>query len=235
MKKDSQLFRLIVGLLITVTVFAVSLYISRVVRFNSDFIPSSFSTDVLMLQLSVALILVMRKQVNYRIALPSFKSTLRPILFGFLSAVVINITIGLLAVALSGSIDTRPNDVHPVVARESVLQFVLFTLVLASVAEEFLFRGFFQNYLSPLKTKGFSLFRRRISLPVFIGALTFGLAHLILLSSGVGVFFVVRIVLFTFTLGLIAGYYQEKYDNHAYAIIVHMSGNLMGVIGIMMM
>jgi membrane protease YdiL (CAAX protease family) len=32
-------------------------------------------------------------------------------------------------------------------------------------------------------------------------------------------------------LGLIAGYYQEKYDNNAYAIIVHMSGNLMGLIG----
>jgi len=34
---------------------------------------------------------------------------------------------------------------------------------------------------------------------------------------------------------MIAGYYQEKYDNNAFAIIVHMSGNLMGVIGALLM
>lgn len=42
-------------------------------------------------------------------------------------------------------------------------------------------------------------------------------------------------LVFTFALGLIAGYYQEKYDNHAFAIIVHMAGNLMGLVSILMM
>lgn len=36
-------------------------------------------------------------------------------------------------------------------------------------------------------------------------------------------------------LGIVAGYYQEKYENNFYAIIVHMAGNLMGVIGAIMM
>lgn len=45
----------------------------------------------------------------------------------------------------------------------------------------------------------------------------------------------IRMLVFTFVLGLIAGYYQEKYDNHAFAIIVHMAGNLMGLVSILMM
>ena len=111
----------------------------------------------------------------------------------------------------------------------------LFTFILASVAEEFLFRGFLQNYLKPFSDKGFKLFRRRISLPVLVSAVAFSLAHLILLVSGVEALFMIRMLVFTFALGLIAGYYQEKYDNHAFAIIVHMAGNLMGLVSILMM
>lgn len=48
--------------------------------------------------------------------------------------------------------------------------------------------------------------------------------------SGANIFFVVRTLIFTFVLGLIAGYYQEKYENNAYAIIVHMGGNFMGLL-----
>lgn len=103
-------------------------------------------------------------------------------------------------------------------------------MILAPVAEESLFRGFLQNYLRPLGDKGFTLLRRRISLPVLISALAFSLAHLILVVSGVGVLFMVRILVFTFVLGLFAGYYQEKYNNHIFAILVHMAGNMMGLI-----
>ena len=58
----------------------------------------------------------------------------------------------------------------------------------------------------------------------------FSLVHLILITSGAGAYFIFRTLVFAFVLGLIAGYYQEKHNNNAYAIIVHMSGNLMGVI-----
>jgi hypothetical protein len=37
-------------------------------------------------------------------------------------------------------------------------------------------------------------------------------------------------------LGIAAGYYQEKYDNNtSYAIIVHMGGNLFGVLSAFLM
>ena len=50
--------------------------------------------------------------------------------------------------------------------------------------------------------------------------------------SGVGTLFIIRILIFTFALGLVAGYYQEKHDNHIFAIFVHMAGNLMGLVSI---
>jgi membrane protease YdiL (CAAX protease family) len=67
-------------------------------------------------------------------------------------------------------------------------------------------------------------------MPVIISAIAFGAAHLVLLATDASAFFLVRIVLFTTCLGLVAGYYQEKYNNHFYAIIVHMSGNFLAVI-----
>ena len=117
----------------------------------------------------------------------------------------------------------------------SPVQVLFFMFFYASVAEEILFRGFLLNLLKPLKKRGISLFNRRISLSVIISALAFGLAHLILITAGIDALFLVRVVLFTFTLGLVAGYYQEKYDNTAYAIIVHMAGNSVAVIALFMM
>ena len=226
MKKGSVFFRLVIGLILTVLVYFTSLIVGNLLHIETDFIPSSFSTHALMLVLSVVLILVMKKQVCYRIAFPKIKQIFKPILFGFFSAVVINIALGVLIAIITGGAEK-----HPAVAN-SFLQFLLFDFILASVAEEFLFRGFLQNLLKPLSAKGFKLFRRKISLPVIISALAFAAAHLILIASGVSALFVVRIFIFTFVLGLIAGYYQEKHDNHAFAIIVHMSGNMLGLISV---
>lgn len=228
MEKDTLPKRLLIGLSLTIVVFTASILLGQALKFETGIIPTSFVTHVLMLVLSVGLIIALRKQVNYRIAMPKFKQVLNPIIIGFLSALVINLAIGILTIVLTGKANA-----HPAVAKESALQFILFTFILASVAEEFLFRGFLQNYLKPFSDKGFKLFRCRISLPVLVSAIAFSLAHLILLVSGVEALFVIRMLVFTFALGLIAGYYQEKYDNHAFAIIVHMSGNLMGLVSIL--
>lgn len=52
-----------------------------------------------------------------------------------------------------------------------------------------------------------------------------------LITTGADGLFQLRIVIFTTLPGVIAGYYQEKYNNHALAIIVQIAGNLPGVIG----
>lgn len=222
--KNSQL--IIYGLLLTAIVFILATLSARLFQLNIGFIPYSFVTHSVMLILSIALIYGFRKFVNYKISIPKFKKTLKPILFGFLAAVVINPLMVVLTKILGGEIES-----HFAFDIMSPLQVFLFIFIYASVAEEVLFRGFLQNILNPLqKNKGIKIFKRHISLPVIIGAIAFSLAHLILITSGAGVFFILRTLIFTFVLGIIAGYYQEKFNNNVYAIIVHMAGNFMGVI-----
>lgn len=222
---NNRISKALIGIALTLAVYAVALVSSRLWQPNCAFIPDSFMTHAVMLVLSVGLIISLKKQVNYHIALPKFKLAIKPILFGFVSAVAINFILGILAFFISGTAEA-----HPLLEKTTALQNFLFVFLFASIAEEHLFRGFFQNYLRPLKDIGLTLLGKRISLPVFIAALAFSLAHLILLTSGVGVLFIVRILVFTFVLGLIAGYYQEKHNNIAYAILVHMAGNLMGLV-----
>ena len=230
MKKNQTLLCLPTGLLLTALAYFISMFVGHQCHLNSSILADSVPGHATMLVLSVVLILVFKKQVNYRIAMPKFKEILKPIALGFLCAVVINVVLTIITKIISGSVQN-----HPLMENTTLLKNFLSVFILASIAEELLFRGFLQNYLRPLSDKGFTLFERRISLPVLIGALTFSLAHLILLTSGVGALFIIRILIFTFVLGLIAGYYQEKHDNNLFAILVHMAGNLMGLISVAIM
>lgn len=223
MKKSEQITY---GLVLTLIAFLLSSYAGGLIKLNNDFFPPTFLGQLFMMILAIALIYSLRKYVNYKIAWPKFITTLKPILFGFLSALIVNSLIFGIGIALG--IEQESHFAFDIM---SPLQIFLFIFVLASVAEELLFRGFLQNILKPLQDKGIKLFKRHISLPVLISAFAFSLAHLILIRSGAGAYFIFRTLTFTFVLGLIAGYYQEKYDNNAYAILVHMSGNLMGLIG----
>lgn len=218
------------GLLITFIIFAAATVAGRNITLGNNFIPSSFFIHTVMLIFSVGAIAILRKYVPFRIAWPRFKTIWKPILFGFLTTVIVNITLNVFTMAAG----FKP-EAHPLLTASTPLQTFLFIFIYASIAEEILMRGFLQNFLHPLKARGIHLFKHTISLPVIIGAVAFGLIHLILFTTGVGTLFVVRTVIFTTILGLFAGYYQEKHNNHAYAIIVHMAGNLMGVFGALLM
>lgn len=216
----------IYGIGITVVIFAVSTFIGKLFHINTGFLTSSFSTHTLMLILSIIAIYIFSKQINYVISVPEFKKTLRPILFGVLASILVGLFTNII-VKLSGGII----EMHPALMKMTPLQVLVFVFFYASIAEELLFRGFLMNMLAPYQEDSIVVFKKKISLPVIISGIAFGLAHLILIASGVGFFFLVRVVIFTTVIGLIAGYYQEKHNNNAYAIIVHMAGNSIAVIG----
>lgn len=199
---------------------------ATVVKVNGGFVPTSFITHVTMFTLSLLVIYWMRENVNFRIAVPGIKKIFKPILYGILATIVVNGAMTIITKMIGA-----PVEQNKVTADMSPVQVFLFVFILASIAEELLFRGFLQNLLTPLKVKRMRLLKREISLPVFISAAAFGLAHLILIFTGVHFLFLLKIVLFTMVLGLVAGYYQEKYNNHAYAVIVHMSANLLALLG----
>lgn len=222
--------RIIYGIVITIVVFGIATFFGSRIHLNIDFFASSFVTHSLMLTLSIVLIYSLRKYVNYKIEVPKFKKILKPILFGLLATIIVNISMSIITKIIGG-------EIEPLAAlmKMSPLQVFIFVFIYASIAEELLFRGFLMNILKPLKSKGIKIFKRNLSIPTIISAVIFGLAHLILLATGAGGFFILRIVVFTTILGLIAGYYQEKYENNAFAIIVHMAGNFMSIIGVLLM
>lgn len=221
--------RLVSGIVISIVIYLLALFVGRALKFENAFIVSSFSTHTIMGLLSVMAIVLMKKHLKYTLALPEFKLTFKPVMVALITAFSVNFVITVIIKAAGG-----PIEVHPMVAKLNPVQVFLFIFIYASVAEELLFRGFLLNMLAPLKEKGFTLLKTRISLPVIISALMFGLAHLSLMSFGMSVFFLIRIVVFTTSLGLIAGYYQEKYNNNFYAIIVHMSGNFLMLVSVLL-
>lgn len=81
---------LIWGILLTTIVFLISTFVGARLNLNIAFFNASFGTDMLMLILSIGLIYGLKKYVRYRIALPRFRKMLKPMLFGFLAAVIIN-------------------------------------------------------------------------------------------------------------------------------------------------
>jgi membrane protease YdiL (CAAX protease family) len=214
------------GLVISIVIFIIATFIGGKVNLKMGLILNSFLTHTIMLLLSIIVIYGLRNYVDYKISLPKFKKIGKPILFGILATIITNFSLMILSKALGEKIEP-----HPILTKMNPVQTFIFIFIYASVAEELLFRGFLLNILKPLNAKGIIIFKRRISLSVIISAIAFGLSHLILIITGVGGLFLVRVVIFTTLLGLIAGYYQEKNQNNAYAIIVHMAGNLIGVIG----
>lgn len=228
-KKNFALSRLLIGLLLTFLVCALAVVLRHVVKFDSECFPSFALSGSIILVLAIVLIVAFRNKLDYRIAVPKFNQIWKPVLFGLLANIVVNLLTGIVTLIISGRVEG-----HPALENTSVLQYVLFIFILAPVAEEHLFRGFLQNYLNPLDDKGITVFHKRISLPVLIAALAFSLCHLGLLASGVGAVFIIRTALCTFILGTIAGCFQEKYNNIVPAILVHMAGNLTGVLAVVL-
>jgi membrane protease YdiL (CAAX protease family) len=65
---------------------------------------------------------------------------------------------------------------------------------------------------------------------VIIGGILFGLMHFGMMSMGASFDFVIQVVITATIIGMIAGYYQEKYNNFSYAVIVHVTSNLTGLL-----
>ncbi len=218
--------RVVYSIATTFMIFITALFIGNKISFNNNYIPHSFISDTLILLFSSIVIYILRKSVNYKFSIPKLKNIFKPMLFSLLIAITINVSFVLVENLLG-----IENDVHFELKQLSILQVFIFIFIYASITEEILFRGFLMNILSPLNNKKINVFKIDLSFPIVISAFMFGLSHLILITTGASILFLVRIIVFTTVVGLIAGYYQEKYDNNAYAIIVHMSSNILALIG----
>lgn len=112
---------------------------------------------------------------------------------------------------------------------QNPLLLIVSTIILAPLGEELLFRGFLQNMLEGWKNHILRLPMFKLSLPVIISAVMFSLFHLILFTSGMGTSRVFLTLISSFFVGIVAGYFQEKHENFIYAVLVHISANILPI------
>ncbi|MCX6826909.1 MAG: CPBP family intramembrane metalloprotease, partial [candidate division Zixibacteria bacterium] len=145
------------------------------------------------------------------------------------------VLIGLIAMAIGGmatlAILISGAAGNPLVKQLTFPQIILFVWVLSSTIEEIFTRGFIQSNLA----KGMDISKRvpflRVDFPTFIGAAVFALMHLVLWLSGTDLKTMLITILFTFSLGLLAGHQRAKSGSLIPAIGVHMLANIGGLIG----
>lgn len=135
--------------------------------------------------------------------------------------------IGIISALIGSSLPGKEVDVT---GELSFFQTIILIWIYASISEEVFTRGLIQSSLAPLVKYGITLSKWRISLPVLLSALFFGLLHLIQTAMGMSINKALVIVLFAFLLGIVAGYHREKSGSLAPAIIVHMFANIGGSI-----
>jgi membrane protease YdiL (CAAX protease family) len=110
----------------------------------------------------------------------------------------------------------------------TLFQTIIRVWILASIAEEIIFRGLILTYLSSRIDTSFSIFRVRITHSTLIAAIFFSLAHFMLLTKGAGAAQMAFIAIMTFILGIGAGYFREKTGSLVPAVIMHMLFNVFG-------
>ncbi|HSH52065.1 MAG TPA: CPBP family intramembrane glutamic endopeptidase [Bacteroidales bacterium] len=105
---------------------------------------------------------------------------------------------------------------------QSILEMILAVWIWSSICEEVLTRGFIQGFMN----KHTHIRLLKLSLPVWVSGLFFGLMHLALLTINKDVLFVSFIVTNTTILGLLAAYYREKTKSIYPAIFLHFWANV---------
>ncbi|MBM4159077.1 MAG: CPBP family intramembrane metalloprotease [Ignavibacteria bacterium] len=217
----NKIFKIFLGIFITFIVLILSSGFEISIKSNIDSMPAGVGSQIGILIISILLIYIFSKK---RIIEFYFKKVKLQQLILPIGLTVILLIIRQLIHIVSG------NEEHPAVVSMSIVQQLIFIVVLASLGEELLFRGFLQNMLNPVKSYGINLYKLRLSLPVIISGILFGTMHFALIGTGASLRFVIQIVIFGIFLGILAGYFQEKRNNFTYAFIVHITANLSGLI-----
>lgn len=217
----NKTLKIILGILITFLVLMLSGALGSELTTIIDFLPIGFSVQFVILLFSSILIYFFNKKgiIDFNIG----KVNAKQIIYAILLPVV-------LVILNESIIILRGNEGHPAIDSMSNMQIFFIIVLLASLSEELLFRGFLQNMLEPIKSLGIRILKIKLSLPVIISGILFGLMHFGMMSMGASFDFAIQIVIAAMIMGMIAGYYQEKYNNFSYAIIVHVTSNFVGFI-----
>jgi membrane protease YdiL (CAAX protease family) len=233
--KGSSLLSIILALAATVLVIELSGLIANPVseflklNFELNFYTGNVITKFFMLLFSILAILLIN---GGRLKGFGFKI---PSKFGYVRLILLTIGIAL-ASFIFGSIVFIAilNSVFPIESiggsaigfpeQQSLLEIILTVWIWSSLCEEVLTRGLLQGIIQHLDSKKFL----RLSLPVWISGIFFGLMHTRLIFGGMSFWFVAFVVFNTSIIGLLAAYYREKSGSIFPAFLVHVIANIVG-------
>ncbi len=120
---------------------------------------------------------------------------------------------------------------NPLLKELSFPQIVLFVWIFSSTIEEIFTRGFIQSHLASVLDSSVHVPLFKVDRATFISALFFACMHLILLVSGADYKTVVILLLFTFSVGLLAGHLRARTGSLLPAIGAHLLANMGGAVG----
>ncbi|MBD3335835.1 MAG: CPBP family intramembrane metalloprotease [Candidatus Eisenbacteria bacterium] len=219
--------RLPLGLLLVGIVFAgggaISQAVSRIIS-NDLAMKGWLSTTIF--QLSMGFIAVVIMLILGRGRLKGFgfsRGTHFPLFKVLLLVLVVEVLVSVVFIPFP-----TPGESH-FATDFSFWQIVVGIWIVASTMEEVVDRGLFQSFLAPLAGCRLSLPRVTLSLPVIAGAIVFSASHIPLLMMGIDPTLGTQILVSTFALGLIAGYFREATGSLLPAIVAHSFANMVGM------
>jgi membrane protease YdiL (CAAX protease family) len=226
--KESKVKQLLIALATAIAIFVIAIVLPKFII--SGGVYRIMTTQALELGLSLLAIMTLGRGrfADYGFCLPKAGSLSISKLSQWLLPVLIALTIGALAtmaVLFTGGAG------NPIMKQLTFPQIILFVLILSSTIEEIFTRGFFQGHLSSLSSISIKLIFFRVDLPTLISALFFGCMHLSLLMSGADLQTIIVILIFTFSLGLLAAHIRARTGSLLPAIGLHMLGNIGGIVG----
>lgn len=220
--------RLATAVVVAIMIFVTAIILPKI--FVSRPVARVATTQVLELGLSLSAIAVLGKGrfADYGFRRPRFDRPSSEALLRW-----IPVGLGAVGLGAAATIVTLILGVggNPIAKQLTLPQIALFVWILSSTIEEIFTRGFLQSHLAPATPGSFRFLCFRIETAAFIGAVFFSLMHLSLLLSGVGLTTIVILLLFTFSVGLLAGHQRARTDSLIPAVGVHMLANIGGAIG----
>ncbi|MDY0078315.1 MAG: CPBP family glutamic-type intramembrane protease [Bacteroidales bacterium] len=115
------------------------------------------------------------------------------------------------------------DDVEDYLKGFNVIEGIILAILIGPIAEEIVFRGYIQTVF------GFVFSRYKTQkifwLPIIITSIIFGLLHFTAIKQ-VNVFQTLAIVFLALTIGLLSGYFKEKYNSLMPSINLHIATNM---------
>lgn len=211
-----------------VIIFMAAVLLPKILIEDKIFALSATQVTELLLALLAILFLGKGRFAEYGFRMPRPDRPMMAAIASWIPIALLSLGVGAAASLLMLSLGGSGN---PLLKQLSFLQIVLFVWINSSIIEEVFTRGFLQGHLIKSMDISKKLPVIRVDYPTLISALFFSMMHLVLILSGVDFYTVAVTLLFTFTLGLIAGTQFSRTGSLLPAIGVHILANIGGVIG----